>query len=819
MQFSNESLPAQKAIADFLNTIRPAHVKVTTPGYNYAYQNYGNPAGWDGNSQDLLRRDLETRTQATNGHSYNDSYRQSFAETLDTYKDQFPNGYTNGLPKEFVNSEFGTSDGMNSAFDDSGLAEVHAQTFDRILRAHLAFGSKFSVYGAGDDNGSFQLFDGTSPAAWTAHTNSNGSGETLRLKIFRQYALAYATHGKPLPFSFLNESAVTNKLAYVRAVDTSTLAPLPGSGGTSNKILVNFVNFDKVAQAISVRVTMPQNGTYSGERFGPEDTYTAARSTVSFVANPTIDLTVNLGPRESVQYILAPSVTLRTPENPAGAVNGVDYKYYEGTWSQRPAFAALTPIKSGTLANFSLTSANRADNFGFSYTGYVEVPTDGTYTFTTNSDDGSKLFIGTTEIVNNDGLHGAVEKSGTLGLKAGKHAFKVVFFESTGGEVLQVNYAGPGISKQPIPNSKLWRANPGSGNGTGLKGQYFNGTNFNTIVQTRTDAKIDFNWPGAPMSSVNEDDFSARWTGKVEPRYSQAYTFLTSNDDGVRLWVDGQLLIDKWISGVNNWSAATPVLNANQLYDIKMEYYEGGGGANAKLEWQSAPQSREVVPQSQLYPMDTLTNGLVGWWKLDENSGTVAADSSGSSRNGTATGVTWNPSSGKIGGSAQFSGSAARIILPDETLRGIGTTQSVACWFKSSSTGVIVGVQSTEYPTNPSSWNPVLWIGTDGKLRGQIWMGNNNLAVASPGVVNNGVWHHVALVALGNNQIVYLDGTAIGSVAANLGWSGKNQFGVGYTASWPSGNGSWMSYAGSFDDVRQYNRALTASEVAALATG
>lgn len=138
--------------------------------------------------------------------------------------------------------------------------------------------------------------------------------------------------------------------------------------------------------------------------------------------------------------------------------------------------------------------------------------------------------------------------------------------------------------------------------GTGLKGQYYNGTGFNTIVNTRTDAQINFDWPGSPMSSVNENLFSVRWTGKVAPRFSQAYTFITSNDDGVRLWVNDQLLIDKWFGGINSWSATTPVLNANQLYNIKMEYYDSSGGAKAKLEWQSASQTREVVPQSRLYP-------------------------------------------------------------------------------------------------------------------------------------------------------------------------------------------------------------------------
>jgi hypothetical protein len=154
----------------------------------------------------------------------------------------------------------------------------------------------------------------------------------------------------------------------------------------------------------------------------------------------------------------ASDITLRTADNPSGTVAGLDYRYYEGNWSNLPNFDALTAIKGGTVANFDLTPRNRPDNFGFRFTGYVNVPSDGTYTFYTTSDDGSKLYIGSTEVVNNDGLHGARERSGTIGLKAGKHAITVPFFEATVGEVLTVSYGGPGLTKQAIPASALSRS-------------------------------------------------------------------------------------------------------------------------------------------------------------------------------------------------------------------------------------------------------------------------------------------------------------------------------------------------------------------------
>ncbi len=157
-------------------------------------------------------------------------------------------------------------------------------------------------------------------------------------------------------------------------------------------------------------------------------------------------------------------MTLRAADNPPGTVAGLDYKYYEGTWSTLPNFDGLTAAKQGNVTNFDLSPRNRNDNFAFRFTGYVNVPSDGTYTFYTSSDDGSKLYIGTTEVVNNDGLHASQERSGTIGLKAGKHAITVTFFENGGGESLGVSYSSSTLSKTAIPASALFRSGSITGN-------------------------------------------------------------------------------------------------------------------------------------------------------------------------------------------------------------------------------------------------------------------------------------------------------------------------------------------------------------------
>ncbi len=159
----------------------------------------------------------------------------------------------------------------------------------------------------------------------------------------------------------------------------------------------------------------------------------------------------------SQNYISVGATTFRDPENPTGVTYGIDYNYYQGTWSAIPTLTGLTPRQSGATANFDIVSTRLTNNsFAHLFTGYVSVPADGTYTFYTASSDGSRLYIGKTLVVNNDGTHSLVEQSGQIALKAGLHAITLEFFAASGTPQLTVSYSGPGLPKQTIPNSALY---------------------------------------------------------------------------------------------------------------------------------------------------------------------------------------------------------------------------------------------------------------------------------------------------------------------------------------------------------------------------
>jgi glucose/arabinose dehydrogenase len=140
------------------------------------------------------------------------------------------------------------------------------------------------------------------------------------------------------------------------------------------------------------------------------------------------------------------------------------------------------------------------------------------------------------------------------------------------------------------------------GTGNGLSATYYNNINFTGTTVTRVDPTVNFSWgSGAPASGIAADTFSARWTGQVQPQFTGTYTFHTQSDDGVRLWVNGQQLVNNWTNHATTENSGTIALTAGQRYDIRMEYFENTGGATARLLWSSASVPKAAIPSTRLY--------------------------------------------------------------------------------------------------------------------------------------------------------------------------------------------------------------------------
>jgi len=135
----------------------------------------------------------------------------------------------------------------------------------------------------------------------------------------------------------------------------------------------------------------------------------------------------------------------------------VDYFYPSASNVAVETLAKMKPKASGIVPEIVMNVPQRkqADKFALRFTGAIQVPKSGKYTFYTASDDGSRLYIGGKLIVNNDGLHGMVEKSGKIDLPAGLHPLTVTYFDNGGGDGLNVSWSGPGIKKQKIAADRL----------------------------------------------------------------------------------------------------------------------------------------------------------------------------------------------------------------------------------------------------------------------------------------------------------------------------------------------------------------------------
>jgi hypothetical protein len=166
---------------------------------------------------------------------------------------------------------------------------------------------------------------------------------------------------------------------------------------------------------------------------------------------------------------LIPNSAFTTASPPPPPTSGLSYRYFEGSWDALPDFNALTPVQTGTTPNVDIgvRPPTRNDQFGFVWEGYINIPTTGNYTFETISDDGSKLYFNSfysnsaTATVNNDGLHPAISRTGTVnGIVAGAYPIAITFFEKFSGETMQVYWTGPGIPRQLIPNSAFMQAAP-----------------------------------------------------------------------------------------------------------------------------------------------------------------------------------------------------------------------------------------------------------------------------------------------------------------------------------------------------------------------
>jgi ferric-dicitrate binding protein FerR (iron transport regulator) len=139
--------------------------------------------------------------------------------------------------------------------------------------------------------------------------------------------------------------------------------------------------------------------------------------------------------------------------------------------------------------------------------------------------------------------------------------------------------------------------------GTGLKGDYYDSLEFRDYRFSRVDPEIDFNWgPRAPDPRIEPETFSIRWTGEIAARTSGDYTFWVTVDDGVRLWIDGKLLINEWHRNEATEFSGHISMEAGKRVPITLEYYQDPNVARVSLSWSADKVAKHIVPRDCLFP-------------------------------------------------------------------------------------------------------------------------------------------------------------------------------------------------------------------------
>lgn len=242
-----------------------------------------------------------------------------------------------------------------------------------------------------------------------------------------------------------------------------------------------------------------------------------------------------------------------------------------------------------------------ADHWSGQWTSYVDF-SPGTYRIVTESDDGVGVFLGDKNVIYDWNKHPPTKNEVTVSLHGGSYSMAVSYFEDVGRSLLRVAWEriGPpkaGAADVTVIATAPPPAPPPPASQGSWTANYWNNTDLSgNAVLARSEAAINYEWGyGSPApGTVNNDHFSARWTRNV---YFPAgsYRFTAQHDDGMRVSVGGNRIIDSWHVQALQTNTADADLNAG-TYTIVVEYFENTELATAKFWWESTSDGGTAPP-------------------------------------------------------------------------------------------------------------------------------------------------------------------------------------------------------------------------------
>lgn len=457
-------------------------------------------------------------------------------------------------------------------------------------------------------------------------------------------------------------------------------------------------------------------------------------------------------------------------------ISGIPYKHYTYTrsWSNLPDFNSLTPVVTGVMPNVAITPRVQNDYFAFLWEGYIIIPTSGTYYFRTNSDDGSRLWLGSlngttspysfsgTPVVNNDGLHGGQDAtSSARSLTAGVYPIAVAFYEEGGGEAMTISWRTPstGSSFVTVPNSAF------------QQGEVNNGSA-----------------PTAPSalsaSAVSYNQINVSWTDN------------SNNESGFEIYRSTNS--DIGFAPVGNAAANATTFSDNSVSPATTYYY--------KIKSIGQYGESDLVPDG---------NPTQANWQFNNNYNDASGN--GKSISGS-NGPTFSTDKQEGSHSIDLDGSNDYINVTSSSgdyLRGGYSEKTVAFWMKSDVSNSNRGI----FDFGGSDDGLAMRINSN-----QLYVGiaSNNTRKSISTSYNSTGWNHIAMVYNTNKLYLYVNGNLVAS-NTNLGFNSvgttSNASRIGDDNSSNALNTSFGVFDGHLDDFWVIGSALSAVEVNALKNG
>ncbi len=366
----------------------------------------------------------------------------------------------------------------------------------------------------------------------------------------------------------------------------------------------------------------------------------------------TITWVLSLQPGGSVSVLPGSpnraTVIISNNSDPTGT--GLLAQYFDtssATYANPANFAAPAAVtRVDPTVNFdwlrgtpnSNTQLASTDNYSVRWEGYLSPTAAGNYVFQLDADDEARVLLdddgagpnAAVQILENGWdtpATGGFKQSATFALvvpptAGNRYRIIVEFVETTGNATCRLQWRLGTAAFANIPNAQVFQNNTGAGNG--FVANFYNATDFTSLAGSATNVNVtDGNngiWgEGTPDAAlVHRDTFSARWTGQVQPQFSEEYTFVVNCDDAARLWVNGQsmTLLRADTNASIDWPTNTTVdryarisLLAGVRYDIQLDYFEDTSSAKCQLSWYSPSQPKQIIPSTRLYPANASMQG------------------------------------------------------------------------------------------------------------------------------------------------------------------------------------------------------------------